>query len=141
MPIMAAQPILQTQLTSILSKGIAANPDAFALEFTSALASVVPMGLFFTPFPVPLVPTGFSACQNLIKQSLSLGMAANLQTTSLMMATGISLLAPLAPPVGLLVLQTQIKNAISMDMAANKLMVASILSIAIPQYYMSGGVL
>lgn len=141
MPIMAAQPILQGQIQMILSKGASATEKDFASQFTTALCSVVPMGIMMTPFPVPLVPAGKSACENMIRASLSLGVAASTETTSMMMATGISLLAPMAPPAGLMNLKSQIKSALEKGIVAQPAIFASILSLAIPTYYMTGGVL
>jgi len=140
MPIMAAQPILQTQIQLLLSKGQSANQNDFASQFTNALSSVVPMGLFPAGLvPIPLAPTGRTACESMIRQALSLKNAANTETVSMMMATGISLLVPMVPPAGLMSLKSQIKSALSMKVAANPQIFATILSIAIPQYYMMGG--
>lgn len=140
MPIMAAQPILQIQIQGILSKGKSANQSDFASQFTNALSAVVPMGLFPAGIvPVPLVPAGRVACENMIRQSLNLKNAATPDVVSLMMALGISLLVPMVPPIGLMGLKSQIKNALSMNMAANPASFAAIMSLAIPQYYMSGG--
>ena len=66
MPIMAAQPIIQSQLNLILSKGQSANQNDFASQFTAVLTSVAPMGLMVMGLaPVPLAPAGSSACENL----------------------------------------------------------------------------
>lgn len=142
MPIMAAQPILQSQILTILSKGKSANQGDFASQFTNALSTVVPMGLFPAGIIlIPLIPTGRSACENMIRQSLSLENAANQEVVSMLFATGISLLVPMVPPSGLMGLKSQIKNALSMKVASRQQLVALILSLAIPVYYMSGGVI
>lgn len=140
MPIMAAQPILQTQILMILSKGKGAKQGDFASQFTNALSAVVPMGLFPAGIiPIPLVPAGRAACEKMIRQALSMDNAANPDVVSMLFATGISLLAPIVPPAGLMSLKSQIKTALSMKIASNQQTVASILSLAIPMYYMSGG--
>lgn len=140
MPIAAAQPILQTQIQLLLSKGQSSNQNDFASQFTNTLSSVVPMGLFPAGIvPIPLVPSGRSACENLLRQALSLKNAANKDTVSILMALAISMLVPVVPPVGLTGLRSQIGNALSMGMASKQETFSSILSLAIVQYYMSGG--
>ncbi len=142
MPILAAKSILKVQISNALKMGMASNPGLFSLLFTSALASAVPMGLFpMGVILIPLPPIGFSACQNMVKSSMGMGVAANSQTTSMLMATGISLLVPIVPPAGLSLLQSTIKNSLDMGMASNPDLFAEILSTAIPMYYMSGGVI
>lgn len=139
---MAAQPIIQSQLTLALSKGQAATTSAFAAQLTGVLTSVAPMGLqVMGMFPKPLAPTGSSACQNMINQALSMKQAANQEAVSMMIATGISLLVPTVPPVGLMALKSQIKTALSMKQAANIQAFSAIVSLAIPQYFMMGGVI
>lgn len=142
MPIMAAQPIIQSQLNLILSKGQSANQNDFASQFTAVLTSVAPMGLMVMGLaPVPLAPAGNSACENLIRQALNLDMVADPEIVSMMIATGISLLVPTVPPVGLMSLKGQIKTALSMKQAANTQAFSAIVSLAIPQYFMMGGVI
>lgn len=142
MPIMAAQPILYTQIKSMLSKGMMANPALFSAEFTTVLAGVVPMGIMMAfIFPMPLVPAGAPACQAMVNNALNLGIAANIEIVSTMLASAVSLLVPTVPPIGLTLLKTQINQALNLGIAANIDVVALMLSMAIPSYYMAGGVI
>lgn len=142
MPIALAQPILQTNIQLLLSKGKSANQNDFARNFTNALSAVVPMGMFpVAPVPVPMSPSGKSLCENTIRQSLSLKQGATSDTVSMLFATGVSFLVPIVPPVGLMNLKNQIKKALDMGTASNKQVFSLIVSAAIVQYYTSGGVL
>jgi len=142
MPIAASFPVLQPQLKASMSLGPAGNASIIATLISSALSSVVPMGMFpLVPSPIPLTPVGFSACKTMIENSMNLKEAANIDTVALMMANGISLMAPLAPPVGLTYLQSQIKNALNLGQVANADIIALTIASAIPQYYMMGGII
>ena len=90
---------------------------------------------------IPLVPAGFSAGKSLIENALKLDKAANSDTVSMMMAQGISVIAPMAPPAGLSFLQTQLKTALNLGIASNPITVSLMIASAIPQYYMMGGVI
>lgn len=142
MPIAASFPILNSQITNAFNLGPAAKPDLVAQMITSAVASAVPLGyLPAAPSPIPLAPVGFSNCNSIIKNAFNMGPAANIMTTSSMMAQGISVLAPLAPPTGLPALQSQIVNAFSLGLAAQPNIVALMISQAIIQYYLAGGII
>lgn len=142
MPIMASQPIIQSQLNMMLSKGVSASQRDFASQITNVLTAIAPMGLMMMGlFPAPLVASGSSVCENIIRQALSMDVAANQEAVSMLMATGISLLVPTVPPVGLMALKAQIKLALSMKEAAMPEVFSAIVSLAIPQYFMMGGVI
>ena len=142
MPIGAAIPILKPAISSAFSMDQAAKASLSAATIMSALLSAVPMGMFpVAPTPIPLVPGGASACKTMIEQAFSLGPAATAEASAQMIATGISILAPTAPPAGLSLLQTQIKQAFSLGQAAKPDMAATMIAAAIPSYYMTGGVL
>ena len=142
MPITAGQNILQQQIKSALSMDKAANPAAVIGMISSALSTIIPMGLFpSAPSPTPLTPAGIAATQSNLVASLGLGPAANVSTTAAMWASAISLAAPLAPPAGISTLQSQIENAMSLGEAANIDTTAQMIALAIIQYYVTGGIL
>ena len=141
MPIAAGMPLINSSTESALSMAEASTADATTNLIMSALLSAVPMGMFpVAPTPIPLVPGGASACQTLIKQALSLGVAATPDLTAQMIASAISILAPTAPPAGVTTLQSQIKSALSMDKAAKPAAVAAQIASAVVSYYSTGGV-
>ena len=142
MPIAASLPILQTQVANSFNMGKGAQSTIVATIIASAVASAAPMGLFpSAPVPIPLVPSGFSAGKVMIENAFKMANGANVDAVSLMIANGISLIAPLAPPAGLSFLQMQIKNAMSMGAGATPQIVAMTIANAIPQYYMMGGII
>lgn len=142
MPIAASQSLLKTQIKAALSLGKGANINTTAIQIAAAVASAVPTGFFpIAPTPIPLVPAGLSAGQSLITQAFSLGKGATISATSQALAAGISVIAPTAPPAGISLLQTQISSALSAGKGADIDIIATQLSIAIVQYYTTGGVL
>lgn len=142
MPIAAALPLINSQLNNALSLGPAAQPSLVATMIASAVAQAAPMGLFpMAPSPIPLIPAGLAAGQNLINNALSLGPAAQPGLVATMIASGISLIAPMAPPAGLSFLQSQIESALSMGQAAQEPVIATMISSAIITYYTMGGIL
>lgn len=142
MPIAAAFPLLNNQIANALSMDIAADPNTVATIIATAVGQASSMGLLpAAPAPIPLVPAGLSAGQNLITNALNLQIAADIKIVATIMATGISLIAPLAPPAGLSYLQNEIANALSMDIAAQQKTVALMISNAIIQYYTMGGII
>jgi hypothetical protein len=142
MPIAASMPLINSAVSSALNLGQAATNDLTASIIMAALSSAVPMGMFpVAPVPIPLVPGGASACKTMITQALGLGKAATADLTAQMIAAGISILAPTAPPAGLSALQSQIKSALSMSNAATPSAVAAMIAIAVVAYYSSGGVM
>ena len=142
MPIAAALPLVNSQINNALSLGPAAQPSLVATMIAAAVSSAVPMGFLPTPpAPIPLVPAGLPAGQNLINNALSLGPAAQPSLVATMIASGISMIAPMAPPAGLSFLQSQIESALSMREAAQEPVVAAMISSAIITYYTMGGIL
>jgi hypothetical protein len=142
MPIAAGLSTLQSQFISALSMRQGAQTQITASMISSAIASAAPMGLFpVIPTPVPLIPTGTSAGISMIQQALSMRQGAQISITSRLIANGVSLIAPTAPPVGLSLLGQQIESALSMRQGAQIQMVASILAQAVVTYYTSGGVI
>lgn len=142
MPIAATQPLLQTQITTAMSMGPAAQPDLVAIQIASAVGSAAPSGLLpAAPSPIPLVPSGLVAGQQQIKNALTMGKGANKKAVATQIANGISVIAPLAPPAGLSTLQTQLESAMSMGKGAQPSVVATQFSTAIVQYYLAGGII
>lgn len=142
MPIAAGLPILQSQLNTALNMGPAAQQATVATIIASAVAMVAPMGFFPpAPIPIPLIPAGMAAGQSMISNALNMGPAAEQSTVAQMIATGISLIAPIAPPAGMSTLKSQIESALKMGQAAQIPTVATMIAVAIPTYYMTGGVL
>jgi hypothetical protein len=142
MPIAASQSLLQNQIKSALSLDKAANKPLVATLIASAIASAVPMGLLpSVPSPIPLAPAGFAGTQSGIQGAFDLGPAATPDLVAQLMASAISLCAPLAPPAGLTMLQSQIASALKKDQAANKDILALELATAIVSYYTAGGIL
>lgn len=141
MPIMGAQPIIQNNLNSIFNQGLIAKPNMFSIQFTSILASCVPMGLFPAGFfMIPLPPVGFGACNSMINLALSGGSSSNVSNTAKIMATGVSLLVPLVPPSGLSNLTKSFENAFSLGITAQTQTVSMLMAMGIVNYYLSGGV-
>lgn len=142
MPIAAGLPILQSQITSALNMGPAAQQATVATMIASAVAMVAPMGFFPpAPVPIPLIPAGMAAGQSMILNALNMGPAAQQGTVAQMMATGISLIAPTAPPAGMSLLKSQIESALKMGQAAQIPMVATQIAVAISSYFPMGGVI
>lgn len=141
MPISAGQSLLEAQIKTALMSGQGANANTTAQLISSAIASVVPMGFFPTaPVPVPLSPSGLSAGQSIISTALNMQKGATVDSTSQMMANGISMIAPTAPPAGLSTLQSLIKTALSAGSGADPSAFASQLASAVVSYYSMGGV-
>ena len=142
MPIAAGLPVLQSQFISALSLRQGAQVQSTSAMMASAIASIVPMGLFpVIPAPVPLVPAGVSAGMSMIQNALSLKQGAQISAVSKMIANGVSLIAPTAPPAGLSLLGQQLESAMSMKQGAQIQTTASLMASAIIAYYTSGGVL
>lgn len=141
MPIAGATPVLQSQILSALSMDKGAQTQIVATQIASSIAGVVPMGLFPPSFPMPLVPAGLSGGLSMIQNTLNLQQGASQKTVAQLIATGVSLIAPMAPPAGLSFLQSQIESALSLDKGARQQVVASLLATAIVSYYIMGGVL
>lgn len=141
MPITAGRSLLNNQIKSALSKGKSADINTTSQEITNAIASVVGMGIFPTsPSPLPLKALGKSAAKSLIKNALNMGRGANINTTAQMIATAISLIAPIVPPKGFSALKTALKNALSAGKGATIKNTANQFSAAIINYFSSGGV-
>lgn len=142
MPIAAGLPILQSQFVSAMSLRQGAQVQSTSAILASAIASVVPMGLFpVAPTPTPLAPAGVSAGMSMIQNALSLKQGAQISTVSKMIANGISLIAPTVPPAGLSLLGQQLESAMSLKQGAQIQSTASLMATAIITYYTSGGVL
>jgi hypothetical protein len=139
MPIAATLPLLKTQLESIFNSGIAGKPNLMALQITSAVASVLPSGLFpvGTAF-IPPPPVGFSATQAQLGSSFNMGIAGKADAVALQIASAIAALSPIVPPTGLSLLQTQLKQAFSMDIAGKSTATAALIASAIITYYQTG---
>jgi hypothetical protein len=142
MPIATTFEALKAGISNAFNLQNAATSESKALFLTSAIASVVPAGLYPpSSSPVPLAPTGFEATKVQFTNTFKLNMAATPDTVSKGMAAAIISLVPAVPPVGKIVLETQIKNALTLDMAATPDLVAAIISTAIISYYTSAGVI
>lgn len=141
MPIAAMLPALQSQLVSALSNDKGAMQPIVAMQIGSAIASIAPSGIF-PPFPpMPLVPAGVAGGISMIQNAMSMQQGATKKTVAQMIGVGVSMIAPMAPPVGLSVLQQQIESAFSLDKGAQKQAVATLIASAIITYYTMGGVL
>lgn len=142
MPIQAGLPILQSQFLSALSMKQGAQVQISANLLGAAIGTAVPLGLLpMVPSPIPLVPAGLSAGISMIRQALSMKQGAEISTVSQLIANGISLIAPLAPPSGLSLLAKQIESAFSMKQGAREQTTANLLASAVITYYTSGGIL
>jgi hypothetical protein len=142
MPIAAALPILQTLISTLQSAGVAGGPSVSALQLTSAIASVAPMGIMMIgPTPVPLIPAGFAATQQMLLASYQSGISGSPSVSSVQIATAISVLAPLCPPIGLSILQSMISSMDNMGIAGSPSLTAQMLATAIITYFTCGLVL
>lgn len=141
MPIAASVSMLQTQLQSALSMSQAAQISTSSQMITSSVATIVPTGILPGVPPVPLAPIGISAGMSMILQGLSMGIAGTVSISAQLIASGVSLIAPLAPPSGLSLLTSQLQSAFSMKQAATADMASQLIATAIISYYTSGGIL
>lgn len=141
MPIAASLSILQTQIKSAMSMRQAAQTSISAQLVSGGVAMIVPTGILPLVPPVPLVPIGLSAGSALISQGLSMSSAATAKVSAQMIASGVSMIAPLAPPAGLSLLTSQLESAFSMKQAATTDMVSQLIAMAIISYYTAGGIL
>ena len=145
MPILAGTSLVINSIKNALSLKEGAEISTTAQLIALGVAQIVSMGLFpvtpTPPFPLPLVPSGLSAGQNLIKQALSMREGADINTTAQLIAQGISMIAPVAPVSGLSALTNSIRTALTLKEGADIITTANLIGIAIPMYYMSGGVL
>lgn len=142
MPIAAGASLLQNLIKASLSFQQGAQVKTTASLVSVGVASVAPMGLLpLGPSLAPLVPSGVSAGLTMIEQALSLGQGAQKSVAAALMANGISLIAPLAPPAGLSILKQLIELAMSMDKGANIDATASQIATAVITYYTCGGVI
>ena len=141
MPVIAGMSLLAQQIEASMNLGPAAQPPLVATLISAGVASVVPMGLFPSVPPIPLIPAGMPLCQSAIQSALSLGPAATPKIVSLLMASGISMVAPMAPPAGLSLLATGLENAMGLKEAATQKVVAQLMALEICNYYPMGGII
>lgn len=142
MPIATIQVPLKSQLATSLKLGRAAKQDLVSLSMVTALAALVPAGLFPIGLGViPLMPAGFAACKTQMKTALSMGRGANPSLVAQQISVGLSILCPIVPPAGLAALTSQIANALRMGRSATPNSVANIISQAIVLYYTAGMVI
>lgn len=142
MPIAAGLPILQSQFMLALSMKQGAQVQLTSNLLASAVGTIAPMGLLpIPPTFIPLIPAGLSAGLAMIQQALSMKQGAQISTVSQLIATGISLIAPLAPPAGMSALTKQIESALSMKQGAKVQTTANLLASAVISYYSCGGII
>jgi len=142
MPIEAGLSPLQSLINVLQNMGIAGNPSLSALQLTSAIASVAPMGIIMLgPTPAPLVPAAFAAMQQILQSSFQSGVAGIPSVSSQQIATAISVLVPIVPPTGLSVLQSLIFSMDNMGIAGSSNVTAQLLASAIITYFTIGTVL
>ena len=133
---------LQSLINASQNTGVAGNPSLNALQLTSAVASVAPMGIMMIgPTPTPLVPAAFAAMQQMLLASYQSGVPGSPPVSSLQIATAISVLVPLIPPIGISILQSLISSMDNMGIAGNSNLTAQMLASAIITYFTSGGAL
>lgn len=142
MSIAAAQFPLQSLINALQNSGIGGNPSLNALQLTSAVASVVPMGIIMLgPTPTPLVPAAFAAMQQMLLASYQSGVSGAIPVSSQQIANAISVLVPLIPPIGISILQSMISSMDNMGIVGNSSVTAQMLASAIITYFVSGGAL
>ena len=142
MPIAAALSVLAPQLASVHKLKIAGNSDLIAQLFTVALIGAVPMGLYPPgPSPSPLVPSGSSILQNMVKQAHELDKAGGPDKSAKLIAQGISQLVSNVPPAGLSKLELDIEQSLSLEIASVPDTVGMLQAQAIVSYYSTAGVI
>lgn len=136
MSISSMMPLIEQQIKSTSKMDVAGNSDLTSLMYTTAVATAVPAALFPPgPTPIPLIPVGFSLCQNMLKTAFTLDIAGKPDLVAQTMATAFSLLAPMAPPTGLSLLKTQLKQTFNMDIAGTPELTSKMIALAIINYY------
>jgi hypothetical protein len=139
MPISAGLPILQAQLKSIASMGVAATPQLIATMLSSALAAIAPMGLLAAgPAMIPLVPAGITGTQSMLNSAYNTGTGGKSTVTSQMIAAAVSILCPMVPPTGITLLQTLLSNVDSLGVAGTPDLTAQLQASAIITYFTTG---
>jgi len=142
MPIPAIFSPLQAQISNAFNLQQASNPQLVATVITTALTSLVSMGLFPVGVSmIPLIPAGAAATQSQIANAFNLQQASGNQIDAQLIALAISVLVPMVPPIGLTLLQNQIANALNLQQAATPQLIATMISTAIINYYLSGMVI
>lgn len=142
MPISAAVTPMKNMIKQALSLSQGVTNDAIAGILTAAMVSSVSMGMFPpSPVPTPLIPSGASGTNSILKQALSLGQSATNSQIAQIMATAISVLVPLVPPAGMSTLKTMIENTVlNLSQGVDNDMIAGNLANAIVMYYTCAGV-
>lgn len=142
MPVAAGFSLLKSQIVAALSLGPAAIPPSVAAIISAAVGTTASMGIYPTaPVPAPLAAPGVSACNSAIVAALSLGPGAKQKLVAQIIAQGVAVTAPLAPPAGLSKLTSTIESALSMDKGAKQSAIAQIIAQGVIVYYSMGGVL
>jgi hypothetical protein len=142
MPITAGLSPLQSLINASQNTGVAGSPSLSALQLTSAIASIAPMGIMMLgPTPTPLVPAAFGAMQQMLLASYQSGVSGAPSVSSQQIATAISVLVPLVPPIGISILQSMISSMDNIGIAGNSSLTAQLLASAIIIYFTSGGAL
>lgn len=142
MPITATQKLLETQIKTAFSLDKGAEKTIISLMLATAIASSASAGLLpSAPSPIPLIPCGLTAGQTLIQNSMSLDKMATQDLVAQLIAQGVSVIAPMCPPVGLATLQLQLAQALKMDKGASPDLTAQLWSQAIIAYYSMGTII
>ena len=141
MPITATLSALTTQLQTVFNAGISGTPNSNAIAISSAIASIVPSGLFPAGITmIPVVPAGVSACQAILSSAFNMGASGTPSSVAQMMASAIAALAPMVPSIGLSTLKTMLENIANMGLSSAPSATSQMMAAAIIAYYLSGGV-
>ena len=135
MSIIAGMSIIQSQLSSAFNLGISGKSSLTSSIIISAVASVVPMAMLPMIPPIPLIPIGISAAINMLNSANNMDIAGKPEIVAQMIATAISIIAPLAPPTGLSLLQSQLKSAFSLGISGKPGLTSQMIALAICNYY------
>jgi hypothetical protein len=138
MPITAGMSMIQNQLKSAFNMGAGGTPSATSQMIAAAIASAVPMAMIPGTPPIPLSPSGMSAAANMLKSAFNMGAGGTPSMTAQMIASAISLIAPLCPPTGMTLLKTQLENVFNMGASGKPDMTAQMIALAVCNFYQMG---
>lgn len=139
MPLASGFLALKTQLDLAANAGPAGSSTLTATQITTAISSILPMGLFVgfgIPFPPP--PVGFTATQSLLNIAFNSSAAGNPDIMAIQMAQAIMALSPVVIPNGLPVLINQLKVIFNMGPAGEPSVVNALIAATIITYYTMG---
>jgi|GEM_PF-2425413 len=131
-------PVFQNMLMSALNNNSGSSASLYATQFASALSSATASCLLnMGASPIPFIPSGFAATQNMIMMMCQ-NSNGNANSAASQLAGAIAMFNPLVPPVMQAALQGQLSGVFSNSNGSVN-SAASQIANAINSYYSGSG--